>query len=87
MAPVMYITARRFFSRPQALGAAALVAVLPVFIDYSVNGRGYTMLFVFALLLAGGILVTRQGSLPIAFGSQPCGLYHPHLSLSHGGFP
>ncbi|MBN2115577.1 MAG: glycosyltransferase family 39 protein [Anaerolineales bacterium] len=71
MTPVMYITARRFFSRPQALGAAALVAVLPVFIDYSVNGRGYTMLFVFALLLAnfGGILVTRQSKPAlIAFG-------------------
>src|SRR5512139_2592793 len=49
--PVMYLTARRFFSRPQALGAAALLAVTPVLIDYSVNGRGYTMLFLFALLL------------------------------------
>lgn len=62
MAPIMYFTARRSFSRPQALGAAALVAVVPVLIDYSVNGRGYTLLFVFALLLAnfGGILITRQ---------------------------
>jgi hypothetical protein len=62
MAPVMYIAARRFFSRSQALGAAALMAVVPVLIDYSVNGRGYTMLFLFALLLANfaGILVTRQ---------------------------
>jgi uncharacterized membrane protein len=71
MAPVMYITARRFFSPPQALGAAALVTVTPVFIDYSVNGRGYTMLFLFALLLANfaAILVTQQ-SRPalIAFG-------------------
>ena len=71
MAPVMYITARRFFSRPQALGAAALIAVVPVFINYSVNGRGYTMLFLFALLLANfaGILVTRQSkSALIAYG-------------------
>lgn len=71
MAPVMYLTARRFFSRAQALGAAALVAVLPVFVDYSVNGRGYTMLFVFSLLLAnfGGILVNRQSkSALIAYG-------------------
>lgn len=62
MAPVMYLTARRFFSRPQALGAAALVAVVPVFINYSVNGRGYTILFLLALLLANfaAILVERQ---------------------------
>jgi len=62
MVPVMYIAARRFFSCHQALGAAALIAVVPVFIDYSVNGRGYTLLFLFALLLANfaGILVNRQ---------------------------
>lgn len=62
MVPVMYLTARRFFSRPQALGAAALMAVTPVLIDYSVNGRGYTMLFLFALLLTNfaAILVIRQ---------------------------
>jgi len=71
MAPVMYITARRFFSYPQALGAAALIAMVPVFIDYSVNGRGYTMLFLLALLLANfaGILVDRQSKPAlIAFG-------------------
>jgi hypothetical protein len=71
LTPVMYITARRFFSRPQALGAAALMAVVPVFIDYSVNGRGYTMVFLFAFLLANfaGILVERQSrSALIAFG-------------------
>lgn len=62
MTPVMYITARRFFSRPQALAAAGLAAVVPVFINYSVNGRGYTMLFLFALLLTNfaAILVTQQ---------------------------
>lgn len=62
MAPVMYLTARRFFSRAQALGAAALVAVVPVFIDYSVNGRGYTILFLCTLLLTNfaGILVNHQ---------------------------
>lgn len=62
MTPVMYLTARRFFSRAQALGAAALVAVVPVFINYSVNGRGYTMLFLFALLLTNfaAVLVTQQ---------------------------
>jgi 4-amino-4-deoxy-L-arabinose transferase-like glycosyltransferase len=60
--PVMYITARRFFSPAQALGAAALIAVTPTFINYSVNGRGYTMIILFALLLANfaAVLVTRQ---------------------------
>jgi hypothetical protein len=60
--PAMYITARRFFSAYQSLAAAGLVAVVPLFINYSVNGRGYTLLVLFALLLANfaGILVTRQ---------------------------
>ena len=60
--PVMYITARRFFSRPQALAASGLIAVAHWFIMYSVNGRGYTILILFALLQANfaGILVTRQ---------------------------
>jgi hypothetical protein len=71
MVPAMYVAARRFFSASQALGAAAIIAVLPVFINYSVNGRGYTMLILFALLLANfaGILVKRQTrSALIAFG-------------------
>ncbi len=71
LAPAMYLAARRFFSALQALGAAALVAVTPVLIDYSVNGRGYTMVFVFGLLLANfaGILVNRQSkSALIAYG-------------------
>ena len=62
MVPAMYITARRFFSQYQGLAAAGLVAVIPLFINYSVNGRGYTMLVLFALLLANfaGILVVRH---------------------------
>jgi uncharacterized membrane protein len=62
MIPAMYITARRFFSSSQALAASALIAVTPSFINYSVNARGYTMLFLFALLLTNfaGILVIRQ---------------------------
>jgi hypothetical protein len=60
--PAMYITARRFFSAHQSLAAAGLVAVIPLFVNYSVNGRGYTLLVLFALLLANfaGILVVRQ---------------------------
>jgi uncharacterized membrane protein len=62
MVPVMYITARRFFSYQQALAAAALIAVGHWFIMYSANGRGYTILILLALLQANfaGILVTRQ---------------------------
>ena len=60
--PAMYIMARRFFTQHQALAAAGLVAVIPLFINYSVNGRGYTMLVLLALLLANfaGILVVRE---------------------------
>ncbi|HEX6269790.1 MAG TPA: glycosyltransferase family 39 protein [Anaerolineales bacterium] len=60
--PVMYITARRFFSRQQALAASALIAVAHWFIMYSVNGRGYTLLILLALLQANfaGILVNRD---------------------------
>jgi 4-amino-4-deoxy-L-arabinose transferase-like glycosyltransferase len=62
MIPVMYITARRFFSAHQSLAAAGLAAITPLFVNYSVNGRGYTMLVLFALLLANfaGILVTQK---------------------------
>ncbi len=62
MIPVTYLTARRFFSINQSLAAAALMAVTRSFINYSVNARGYTMIFLFALLLANfaGVLVVRQ---------------------------
>jgi hypothetical protein len=62
MIPAMYITARRFFSSSQALAASGLIAVTHSFINYSVNARGYTMLFLFALLLTNfaGILVMKQ---------------------------
>lgn len=61
MIPAMYIAARRFFSQHQALAAAAIVAVVPLFIRYSVNARGYTLLVLLALLLSNfaGILVRR----------------------------
>ena len=62
MVPAMYITARRFFSAHQALAASGLAAITPLFVNYSVNGRGYTMLVLFALLLANfaGILVVQR---------------------------
>jgi hypothetical protein len=67
----MYITARRFFSSTQSLAASALIAVTHSFINYSVNARGYTLLFLFALILTNfaGILVVRQSKAAlIAFG-------------------
>ena len=66
--PAAYIAARRFFSCPQALAAAAALAVTPGLIAYSANGRGYTMVTLFALLLANfaGILVQRQGKSALA---------------------
>ncbi len=66
--PAVFVTARRFFSAAQALGAAALLALLPVFINYSVNGRGYTLLILFAILLANfaDILVARSSKPALA---------------------
>ena len=69
--PATYLTARRFFSAPQSLAASALFAIAAGFINYSTNGRGYTMIILFALLLAnfGAILVQKQSkSALIAYG-------------------
>jgi len=69
--PAAFLTARRFFSRSQALAASLPVAVMAGFINYSTNGRGYTMVTLFALLLAnfGAILVKKQSqSALVAFG-------------------
>lgn len=62
--PAMYIAARRFFSEYQALAAAGLLAVMPLFINYSVNGRGYTMLVLVSLLLTNfaAILVFQKSN-------------------------
>ncbi len=61
--PAAYFFARRIFNSRQALAGAALVALTPWFINYSVNGRGYTLIILFSLLLANlGALLTRQQS-------------------------
>jgi 4-amino-4-deoxy-L-arabinose transferase-like glycosyltransferase len=61
--PAAYFFARRIFNTRQALAGAALVALTPWFINYSVNGRGYTLIILFSLLLANlGALLTRQQS-------------------------
>ena len=69
--PATYIAARRFFSHHQSLAASMLIAVMAGFINYSTNGRGYTMVTLFALLLANfaALLVERQSkSALIAYG-------------------
>ncbi len=69
--PATFFTARRFFNATQCLAAAALVAWTPWFINYSTNGRGYTLLTFFALLLANlaGLLVDQQSRAAlIAYG-------------------
>ena len=62
MVPAAFIAARRFFTSHQSLAAAAALAVTPLLIEYSANGRGYTLLALLALLLTNyaGILVKKQ---------------------------
>jgi 4-amino-4-deoxy-L-arabinose transferase-like glycosyltransferase len=69
--PVAYFAGRRIFNANQSLAAASLVALTPWFISYSTNGRGYTLLTLFALLLLNfsGILIHQQSrSALIAYG-------------------
>ena len=65
MVPAAYLAARRFYSEYQSLAAAAALAITPLLIAYSANGRGYTLLTLFALLLANfaGILVKKQSTI------------------------
>lgn len=60
--PAAFTTGRRFFSAQQALAAAAMLAVSPTFIFNAVNGRGYSLIILFSLLLANlaGILVKEE---------------------------
>jgi hypothetical protein len=61
--PAAYFFARRIFNAQQALAGAMLVALTPWFINYSVNGRGYTLIILFSLLLGNlGALLTQQQS-------------------------
>jgi uncharacterized membrane protein len=67
--PAAYFFARRIFNAPQSLAGAMLVALTPWFINYSVNGRGYTLIILFSLLLANlGALLTQHQS-RIALGA------------------
>jgi hypothetical protein len=66
--PAAYLAGRQYFSRNQAFAAAALLAIWPVLVVYSANGRGYTLVTLLALLQANfaGILVTRQSKSALA---------------------
>jgi 4-amino-4-deoxy-L-arabinose transferase-like glycosyltransferase len=69
--PAAFFAARRFFDNIQSLAAAMLIAWTPWFISYSTNGRGYTLVALFSLVLANfaGLLVHRQSRLAlIAYG-------------------
>ena len=60
--PAAYFAARRIFNPHQSMAGAALVALTPWFISYSANGRGYTLIVLFSLILAnfGALLLVQQ---------------------------
>jgi len=51
LVPVAYATARAFWGRQSALLTAGLIASSSILIDFSVNARGYSMLFTIFLLM------------------------------------
>jgi uncharacterized membrane protein len=62
LVPLTWLAARALV-RDGALVADALVAAAPVFVDYSTDGRGYTMLCAFTLVALVAILrVARDGN-------------------------
>ena len=60
--PMAFIAGRRFFKAHQALAASVILAVSQTFILNAVNGRGYSLIILFSLLLANlaGILVKEE---------------------------
>jgi uncharacterized membrane protein len=61
--PASYVVARALYDRRAGLCAAALVAAFGPLVDYSVNGRGYTLgalLVLAALWLAGRLLTSDR---------------------------
>jgi uncharacterized membrane protein len=63
--PVSYLVARRLFDPLTGLWAAALIATAAPLVDYSVNGRGYTLgtLFVLLALWLGARLIEKDSRL------------------------
>lgn len=66
--PAAYFAARQIFNPYQSLAGAALVGLTPWFISYSANGRGYTLIILFSLLLfnLGALLIREQNWMPLA---------------------
>lgn len=52
MMPAAFALTAALYNRGAAIGATALIACSPPFIEYSVNARGYTWQIVFLLLMA-----------------------------------
>jgi hypothetical protein len=64
LVPAVYLLAKSLYNRWTALGAALLVAWLPILIYYSTNARGYTLVALFTLLtLILGSIVRKQKNL------------------------
>ena len=51
MVPSVYLAARVFYSPSIALISSAIIAYLPVMVDYSTNARGYSLIALFSVLL------------------------------------
>jgi uncharacterized membrane protein len=60
--PAAFFASRRFFTAQQSLAASAVLAVAPNIVAASANGRGYTLIILFSLLLVNfaGILVKQR---------------------------
>jgi len=64
LVPAVYWLAKRLYDRWTGLGAAALVAWLPMLVNYSTNARGYTLVALFTLLtFILGSIVCKQENL------------------------
>jgi hypothetical protein len=64
LVPAAYWLTKRLYDRWTALGAALLVAWLPILINYSTNARGYTLVALFTLLtITLGSIVHKQKNL------------------------
>ncbi len=61
MTPATYLLARMLYDRSVAFVSTALVAVAPLLISYSTDGRGYTLISLITLLIfALGVFVKRR---------------------------
>lgn len=58
--PAAYMAARVLYGRNAALTASVLVALTPMLIDFSDNGRGYTLLCLFSCLILWAAALLRE---------------------------